>query len=298
MSNALRLDLIRIIGIVLEGLFYGIFLTLLYDLTVILVERAKERRRGIFRQPTFPTSLSLLVVITGHLVCSTIEVSTAFVLPRDVSYCLQPGDTTPAEKYFLAVHNPFNISSAAFFIATLLIGEWFLIYRLYFVWERNIYVTIPSGLLSLGVLACGISVTYLFSQDAPVFKDNRLITPTWSLTLASNLYSTAMISFKLIFFGPCNHVIGIRKTVLEVLVQSAAILSLLGVFLMAFILSKSNMVYITTSLTAPVVGINFCLIVIRTHSRKPDVYLIESVGEGIEFTAETATLPTANHLVV
>jgi len=81
------------------------------------------------------------------------------------------------------------------------------------------------------------------------------------MTLRSNLYSTctpnihltqnvvlilgeAMISFKLIFFGGCTHVVGIRvcynhsirihsaflktfsqRTVLEVLIQSAAILS-------------------------------------------------------------------------
>jgi hypothetical protein len=46
------------------------FIPLLYDLTVILVERAKERKQGIFRQPTFLTSLILLVTITGvRMIC-------------------------------------------------------------------------------------------------------------------------------------------------------------------------------------------------------------------------------------
>jgi len=164
MATPLRLDLIRIIGIVLEGIFYGeshlglllvslnftpitgMFVTLLYDLTVILVKRAKERKRGICRQPIFPTSLILLVVITGvriicfnilsilliiellqHLVGSLLEVIVALVPPRSASYCLVAGEFTHAEKYFMGVHNPFNITSAAFYIATLVISEWFLV---------------------------------------------------------------------------------------------------------------------------------------------------------------------------
>jgi hypothetical protein len=51
----------------------------------------------------------------------------AFVPTRRVSYCLEAGELTHAEKYFIAVHNPFNIASAAFYMATLLISEWFLV---------------------------------------------------------------------------------------------------------------------------------------------------------------------------
>lgn len=51
----------------------------------------------------------------------------AFIPPRHVSYCVEAGELTHAEKYFMAVHNPFNLASAAFYMATLLIGEWFLV---------------------------------------------------------------------------------------------------------------------------------------------------------------------------
>ncbi|KAF8899805.1 hypothetical protein CPB84DRAFT_1780028 [Gymnopilus junonius] len=138
---------------------------------------------------------------------------------------------------------------------TMVIGDWFLIYRLYIIWSGNFLTVILPTLLSIGVLVCGSIVSHLFSRaDATVFAvAQKWITATFSLSVACNIYSTSLIAFKLI--GPRHELrfYGFRKRILEVLVQSAAVYCVLSILVLSFSLASTNLVYIATSLTNPAI---------------------------------------------
>ncbi|KAF8883605.1 hypothetical protein CPB84DRAFT_184594 [Gymnopilus junonius] len=231
---------------------------------------------------------NLLNQILQHFTSEAIELYQAFIPPSNASYCVQGhlNPLTPADAAYLNLANHYNIAGSVFFIATMVFGDWFLTYRLYVVWGRNIIISIPPALFSIGALVCGSAVGYLFSRADPTvftFAD-KWITATFSLSVGCNIYSTFLIAFKLI--GPWRQfrIYGLRRRVLEVLIQSAALYCALAILVLSFSLASTNLVYIATPLFNPVIGINFCLIVIRTHRSVSDVCVIRTPSERILFS--------------
>ncbi|KAF8905287.1 hypothetical protein CPB84DRAFT_1823357 [Gymnopilus junonius] len=269
--NKPRLDGTRLIAVVLESVCYGILIVLLVLCLIVLRKRAKERGQTIFR-PIFLVTCLLFTTITGHWISAVIELYWAFIPPRDVGYCVAPFGKTPAEAAFLTLKNPFNIAGS--------------VYRLFIIWAKNFFIVIPPIVMSTGDLVCGIAVAYQFSRvDEPYFiAAKEWITALYAVSVGCNIYSTSLISLKLISPGANVHFQGIRKKVVEVLVQSAALYCLLAILILSFSLASTNLLFIATSLTNPVVGINFCLIVIRTNNQSSDVCVVETGSDQIQFT--------------
>ncbi|PPQ66970.1 hypothetical protein CVT26_010001 [Gymnopilus dilepis] len=194
-----------------------------------------------------------------HWLSSVIQLYRAFVPPSSVAYCVEAYGMTPADLALLDLRDHYNVASSVFFVATMVIGDWFLIYRLFIVWSRNCLISIPPAILSIGALVSGSAVCYQFARaDATVFVvAQNWITATFSLSVASNIYSTSLIAFKLI--GPRQEYrfYGFRKRVFEVLVQSAALYCILAILVLSFSLASTNLVYIATSLTNPVIVSRF-----------------------------------------
>ncbi|KAF8974250.1 hypothetical protein BDZ97DRAFT_5961 [Flammula alnicola] len=228
MVDHIPLDESRLAATLCEAMCNGIYWVLLYHCTETLVERSKARQESLFR-PIFFTSWALFICITGHLVIDIIELFKAFTPQSKKPYCVDANALSPSQSFYLGLDYWTNVTNSAFYITTIMIGDGFLIYRLYIVWSRNRFIIIPPIMFSSGVLATGIMVTYLFSEArAPVFVvASKWITAFFVLTFVCNLYSTFLIGLKIylsqrrvknsISFGA-----GFGK-VLEILIESAAL---------------------------------------------------------------------------
>ncbi|KAG6908375.1 hypothetical protein DXG01_004873 [Tephrocybe rancida] len=172
-----RLDGTQLSATLAESLFYGapspeylLFTLLMITDHEALLYRARVRRESIFK-PMPITATILFLTITAHWILDLLLVFEAFILPPDKDYCVTSGSLNPAERVYLNLPDAKNVLTSAFYVLTTLVGDGFMIYRLYIVWSRNLYIIILPVLM-LGALAVtGGMVTYLFSQaTTPLFQ--------------------------------------------------------------------------------------------------------------------------------
>ncbi|CAA7263366.1 unnamed protein product [Cyclocybe aegerita] len=265
-----RLDGSQLAALIFETACNGVFWVLLVQAVEALWSRAKARHESFFRPMTF-TGLALFITITGHWLMDFLTAFQAFILPQDVEYTVQAFSLNPAETVYLTLADPKTVAGSAFYVSTTLLGDMFMIYRLYIVWSRNKYIIIPPIILCTALAVTGSMVTYLFSQSTePIFATaGAWITSCFVLTFICNFYSTFLIAFKIFM---TNRKLGRGKTdnlgmskIMEILVESAALYSCCVILSLATYVAESNTQYAMVAVTNPIIGIIFCMIVTRAH---------------------------------
>ncbi|KAJ3823652.1 hypothetical protein F5880DRAFT_1612704 [Lentinula raphanica] len=177
------------------------------------------------------------------------------------------------------------------------------IYRCWVLWSYNLKIILfPSVLLIVNIVAgymvCGLYHTVSSTGTNTVFSP--LLT-TWikiffSLTVASNIVTTSLTSYRIwnthrqsaMYTGvEGDHRL---KSVLRILVESAALQLVVQIFLLALYTSGINAQYIILESIASIVGITFNALIIRIKLESMSTTEVHSDVEGA--TQTIGRMPT------
>ncbi|KAJ7440776.1 hypothetical protein B0H11DRAFT_1750460 [Mycena galericulata] len=268
-----------------SSLFYGMFLVLSSTSMYLLVGRYLAGRRSrsngvgqdrsIFRSTVFIAAIGLFAAITAHWITTVYRAFLAFIQ-------LQGGDA--ALEFFVDTAQVTELLQEAFLMISILIGDSLIIHRLWVVWEhRTAVVVFPICTLTALTMCSAVSM-YTVSRRTTshdVFSDPWL-TSNCVLTLVTNVYSTAFITFKVWNITRVARPIGGSnlRDFLVIVVESAAIYASWAVFFTATYQTRSVVQFIVIQTAPEVVGIVNALI----HTR---------VGLGWAIEAQAGSPPAS-----
>ncbi|KAK0461851.1 uncharacterized protein EV420DRAFT_1628289 [Desarmillaria tabescens] len=271
---------VNLATVALESFLYGIFFVLdLTSITLLFVRRSRRSPNtvvSVMQRPMFIGAVGLFITITAHWICTVIRLFDAFVTFED--------GKQPLEFYANLSHIT-EVVKTGFLMASLVIGDSMIIYRLWVVWGFNYYVIIFPLLTLAGLtgicckiplrdndfiqmIVCGIGITYQFTQYFPgldVFASEagRWITCDCIFTLLTNIYSSTMIAWY-IWNTHRKSATAVGGTslmsVLAMFIESATIYTSWTIFFTASYQSKSNLQFTAVDNWPEVAGIAFSLI--------------------------------------
>ncbi|KAJ7464986.1 hypothetical protein B0H11DRAFT_2050418, partial [Mycena galericulata] len=259
---------ISLATVALESCFFGVFLVLsVTSISLIVTHYAKpvgpsgKIEKSIFLSPIFLGAVGLLFTITAHWILTVDRSFLAFIHFENGTFPL---------GFYGDLAQITEVVKTGFLMATLTIGDALIIHRLWTIWGHNKCVIIFPMCTLVGLTACGVGITYQFTQYKPgqnVFlsEAGRWITSDAVFTLCTNLYSTGLISWRIWNMGRVIQPYSGRnlKSVLSIVIESAAIYTAWSLFFFASYQSQSNLQFIAVDCWPAVSGISCMLIHVR-----------------------------------
>ncbi|EIW52802.1 uncharacterized protein TRAVEDRAFT_53241 [Trametes versicolor FP-101664 SS1] len=183
-----------------------------------------------------------------------------------------------------------TVSTAIFAFLTLL-GDAFMAYRVFVVWNGMIIALVPSGLLVIGdAVTTGLVGHALLHSGGPTTYSKVIYVPGarspliayFLMTILTNLGTTWHIApwllplFTALLLGrlywhdrrtrrhlPQDMYSTAAWRVMKSIIQSQAVYTIGVIFNLVTFLAKSNLVFITNAILSPLIGISFTLIITR-----------------------------------
>jgi len=248
----------------IESFLYGIFFILFLLSTYLLFTRhqltsPKRSPLSILATPFFSATLCIFVTITAHWILTFIRLFEAFVLSGQ----------TPLDFYG-DLKQITEVVKTGFLMASLVIGDSMIIYRLWIVWSYNKAVVVLPLCTLIGLTVCGVGITFQFTQYSPgqnVFlsEAGRWITSDCVFTLCTNLYCSVLIAWRIYKCNSSSRQYGGQNlnSVLAIIVESAAIYTSWTIFFFASYQSQSNLQFIAVDAWPAMSGIAFMFINVR-----------------------------------
>ncbi|KAJ7747165.1 hypothetical protein DFH07DRAFT_1062778 [Mycena maculata] len=256
------LPLAKLVGIILETLFYGMY----FIISVISMSLIFERTRGsgkylpLFRSAVFISGGALFIAITGNWVANLLRIFSGFIY-------FQKG--LGASIYFDNDSVVAETVSDVFLSLSVAIADAMIIYRLWVIWSYNKVVIIIPVLSLMGFIAsCIITIqaTARIATNAEVqIALDVGLTPVTVFTLLTNLYCTALITWEIWRITSNCVPIGGSKLwhFLAIVVESAAIYTSWVIYYVACHQLNSNLQFMALDGLTPVAGIANALIHVR-----------------------------------
>lgn len=268
-----------LLGLFLESVLYGVFLTLYLFMLFILL-----RKTGIQRRLLLPVATLLLCIATAHLIIEFLQALEAFVFKAD---------TIGANDYY-SNSSPLLVATTALSNTQIILADAIVVWRCYVLNNRSLLVAIPGCIVLLASVATGSYTTASLSWAHLVsnlsLADRASIITFGALTLVLNVTSTSLNAW-CIYRTRRSMPQGFNAAflpVLVVIIESGTLysMSILSLLITAFI--GSNDQYVVVEIITPIVGITFCLIILQVHF---DVGGNSPAGEPIEVSG-TITSPS------
>ncbi|KAL1943748.1 hypothetical protein VTO73DRAFT_4193 [Trametes versicolor] len=257
----------ELLGFAAESLLFGVFAILASISLWILIYRQKRLRPASrVNMSMAGITIAMLVLAGAHLVIDIQRTIHGFL-----------GDTPggPSAFFGLRVDNPTYVAKPVLFTAITTIGDCFMAYRTFVLWERNWAVITFPVLLILGTVVTGIGSAYGFAMSTPdgpgIFTPDVIAWTTafLSLSLVTNLITTLLLLGRILWFARDNRgnkgglTASVHWKVMKAVfcsegIYSAALIANLGVYSAA-----SSAVYTIMDILPPLVGISFTLIILR-----------------------------------
>ncbi|TFK38844.1 hypothetical protein BDQ12DRAFT_682592 [Crucibulum laeve] len=253
---------VNLATVCIESFLYGMFFILFVTSLYLLAVRQKTTNAGgsVFLTPLVFGSILIFVTITSHWICTFLRLFQAFVTFN--------GGTTPFEFYDDPTQTS-GVVKTGVLMASLIIGDAMIIYRLWIVWGYNRLVIIFPICTLMGLTACGVGVTYQLTQFKPgenVFPVISVwIMSDYAFTLCTNVYSTIMIAYRVWSINASSKKFGGPNfnSVLGIVVESSVIYTSWTIFFFACYLSESNLQFIAIDAWSAISGIAFMSINVR-----------------------------------
>jgi hypothetical protein len=288
---ALTIPKAELIGVFLESLSYGIYVTIFTQCIQVL-----RRRHSRPSDYLVGTTVSLFILITAHLAIDIVRNMDAFTSNM----------ATP--NYPATYYNNFdtwkNIVKSALYVAVTIISDAFILYRCFIVWGRNYTVAIIPLLLLLSDIAIGILWVYTLSLIIPgenVFADTLSIRVKifYAITLAMNVMCTGLIAVKIwrIQKAVAPYAKGNDhdlSRVVSIIVESGSAYSLMLVAMITTYAVNSPAMFIFLNTMSPIIGIIFSSVIVRvglglSHG---DVHTKASSASARRLAVRSSTRPT------
>ncbi|KAJ7073316.1 hypothetical protein B0H15DRAFT_957301 [Mycena belliarum] len=269
-SMSSQLLAVNLATLAVASLFYGMFLVLSATSMYLLVgrylasRRARSavpgRQRSIFRSTVFIAAIGLFCAVTAHWITTVYRAFLAFIH-------FQGGAL--AAEFYADTAQATEFAQEAFLMVSVLIGDSLIIHRLWVVWEhRTGVVVFPICSLAALTLCSAVSMYTLSrkSEAREIFADPWL-TSNCVLTLLTNVYSTALITYKIwrITRVRVARPIGGSnlRDFLVIVVESAALYASWAIFFTATYQARSLVQFVVIQSAPQVVGIVNALIQTR-----------------------------------
>ncbi|KAF9461738.1 hypothetical protein BDZ94DRAFT_1263229 [Collybia nuda] len=261
MPTDISADVAYIGGVWCEGVLYGIHFILFATVCGIFLNKSYIRGRKASSVILLSFSTAMFVLSTAHVALAVRELLQGFVFEREL---FEGGP--PAFFRF----NVFPQRKALYIFNTFL-GDGLLIWRVYVIWGRNWKICVPSALLLIGTIICGIKtiVANATSSADSVFTSDILswITSTFVLTIVTQITATALIASRIYYASRMSIAGSAYKTrymsLVWLVVESGAIYTSAALIQLITYLLKMNAGVILEFMLAQLSAIVPILIVIR-----------------------------------
>ncbi|KAI9062031.1 hypothetical protein FKP32DRAFT_1630122 [Trametes sanguinea] len=269
-----------VVAFCLESVFFGAF-AVAYGITVrVLLVNDPPRDRRIQRRVLFAGSTAIFVLSLVHVALDmTINLRTFVSNSRDFIASASAFDSLNS------LENPIGVTKWLLYVFQSFIGDGFMIYRAYVVWDRSWRVVIVPALILFADVVLGY-VTAGLRGGAPAGCINTFFV----LSFVANAISSGLIMRRIcmsrgfpddelqrVFFK------NVRRGVIESLFQSAAIYSVCSIALAVVAFASPHVGFIAChSVFSSIIGLVFVTIVIRISQNA------ESTADGRRLTVHQA----------
>ncbi|KAK1233226.1 hypothetical protein PQX77_003623 [Marasmius sp. AFHP31] len=232
------------------------------------------------------------VLSTVHWILDVIRAKAAFI------------DTQPLPDgtlgYYLDLSNPLQAAKTAVYVTLTLVGNGFMIYRCYIVWD-SWYMALPPAVMLCGTAVAGYGAAYKFSRvasGAQVFVPAIVpwVTSFFALAFSANIICAALVVIRILSIqrsvgrisgSPSR--INLSLKAIFIVTESAALYSASVLSLLVLYTLNSNGQYPALDLTSPLIGIVFTLIILRVT--------LVSDSEQVYPSAQGSTRPDPSRMV-
>ncbi|KAI0819794.1 hypothetical protein BC628DRAFT_1423440 [Trametes gibbosa] len=269
----------------LESVLYGAF-TVAYGISIWTLLYKRRPSQRVFSRDTvlFAATTLMFALATTHLALDVYIAIKTFLANQ-----YSPGSL--ANVYEALNDWPTNSIGAAkfaFYVTQTLIGDGFMIYRAFVVWDHMWLVTaVPSFLLFVEVVL-GYTTASLGLTAASATQSKACVDAWCIISVLLNVLCSGLIMKRILWPASRPHpeslrtrvkAKSVRRRVMESVIQSAAIYSIASIaFGVTSFLSPDIGFPLCHSLFPPIIGLAFLLIVIRIHR---NVSARETSSEGL-----------------
>ncbi|KAJ7164440.1 hypothetical protein C8R46DRAFT_312340 [Mycena filopes] len=247
------------IGAFLESILYGLYLSAFVECCALFWRRSKARH--VKQMYLMFTAGIMFLLITIRVII-------------DIYRCVATFNTVDAD-FGLPGNTLGLVTNACWFFVTP-IADAFIIFRTFIVWNGNWLIVVLPILLCAANLASSFWVTIALARldtDGPEIWGNivwKSLNTFLSLSLATNIICTALIAFRILQVNRRLNANGMSSLgpgygirVVTVIVESAAIYTLLLVAILISNSVESFVNFVFFDCTPPTIGLVFSYIIIR-----------------------------------
>ncbi|KAI0776560.1 hypothetical protein BD413DRAFT_439493, partial [Trametes elegans] len=256
-----------LVALFLQSIFFGTLLVVYGVTTWILLFREKTPSRSQRNFLFFGAATVMFILALVHMSLDLDIILLAFL--SDSRDSLEVARTLDA---YNALQDPTGAAKFAIYATQTLIGDGFMIYRAYMVWNRTRLVVIVPSILLFGEVVLGYATAFLGRFNVSTQRTTDCVNAFFVVSVVTNLVCTGLIVKRTLWSHggaqsrtACKSQLKtVRWRVVESLVQSAAVYSIASISLaVTSFLSPSIGFPACHSAFPSVIGVVFLLIVIR-----------------------------------
>ncbi|KAI9059824.1 hypothetical protein FKP32DRAFT_1579158 [Trametes sanguinea] len=307
----------NLVSTFIECTLYGIFLILAFT-SIGLLSRRKKQALGLrcntSRLSLWPHRLALVfALIKSPLIAATVlmlltnTVHWVIAMHRIFFAVINHETREQATAYVNDLSEGLEVGRTALLFVDMLVGDLIITYRTWLVWKRDYRVIVFPCITIAGLIASGVGFLHEFKSLGPDSSVFVRALGEWILgycvsTLATNMYSTVMIAYKIYAVNKLSKKTGLMTASgssltegLAIFVESAALYSAWALFFVVLYVSRSPLQTIGSGCGPTMIGIAFTLITVRVglglgHDMTPGGTarsLPSRLGDGAQLSANT-----------
>ncbi|KAJ8088832.1 hypothetical protein PM082_014078 [Marasmius tenuissimus] len=268
----------NLIGVLLECIVYGIYFTVFLQTLHIFLRKGVKSFVHVYLAST---ALVVFALITLRLAI-------------DITIAVQT--ITGTNGHGSTIFPKLSRLSCATYVALTIIADIFIVYRVFAVWSRSLFVSAaPCSLSIAGIISGG-----LLASDAGQYGFNEprhLFTTFYCITLVLNVLSTALIACKLYISErqiELSSSLKLKRTSV-IVIESAALYSACVIVIVVCNVTGADDAHLILLLTTPsIIGLTFSLIIVRVagssrSTSKTFTSIDDSRGSVLQFTGQLRT---------
>ncbi|CAK5270879.1 unnamed protein product [Mycena citricolor] len=249
------LDEIGLVSLIIETFLLGIFTTMFATVLRLIVSKAISNQKTV--RIVLPTISLIWLLAISHWILDILRAETAFLHEPN------------AAVFFANISSPVEVAKVGLYVTATIIGDGFMIYRTYMIWQRSLrFVALPIVLWIASIVSGygGTNALYETKQGTQLSPLVPWIPTFIALSLATNGYCTILIAYRIL-----RSQFAVRKmnagnsrmmSIVVVFLESAALYSAELIALLVTHQLELNVQYVVLDATCSLLGITFSMIIL------------------------------------